>query len=115
MSNKEILQQANEAVSAGDYEDFLSVCTEDTEWTFIGERVLQGKEAVRQYMASTYHTPPQFMVENLIEEGDFVTAVGKISLEDEDGIATHYAYCDVWQFREGKMAKLKAFVIEELR
>jgi ketosteroid isomerase-like protein len=114
MSNKEILQQANEAVSRGDYERFLSFCTEDTEWTFLGERTLQGKEAVKQYMASTYLRPPQFMVESLIAEGESVVAVGKISLEDEDGIATHYSYCDVWQFREGKMAKLKAFVIEEV-
>ena len=86
-------------------------CTEDTEWAFIGDQTLSGKEAVRQYMIKEYVEPPKFMVENLIAEGDFVTAVGKISLKDKNGKTTEYNYCDVWQFSNGKMAALKAFVI----
>ncbi len=113
MSNKEILQQANAAVSRGDYEGFLSFCTEDTEWSFIGDRTLKGKEAVKEYMENTYLEPPKFIVECLIAEGDFVTALGKISLVDEDGLPIHYSYCDVWKFREGKLFELKAFVIED--
>jgi ketosteroid isomerase-like protein len=52
------------------------------------------------------------MVENLIAEGDFVTAVGKISMKDATGKMIHYDYCDVWRFQDGEMAELKAFVIE---
>lgn len=110
--NKATLERANSAISAGDNEEFLSFCTDDTEWTFVGETSLQGKEAVRQYMVKAYVEPPKFMVENLIAEGEFVTAIGKISLKNEDGKIVHYSYCDVWRFREGKMADLKAFVIE---
>jgi uncharacterized protein len=51
LSNKLILENANEAVTKGDYEGFLSFCTDDTLWTFVGEQTLRGKEAVRQYMA----------------------------------------------------------------
>ena len=112
MNNKAILEKANAAITEGDNEGFLSFCTDDTEWRFIGERTLQGKEAIRQYMATAYAEPPKFIVENLIAEGDFVTAVGKISLKNEDGKAVDYNYCDVWRFRDGKMAELKAFVIE---
>ncbi|KGO85093.1 ketosteroid isomerase [Flavobacterium rivuli WB 3.3-2 = DSM 21788] len=113
MSNKAILEKANAAVTAGDNEGFLSFCTDDTKWTFIGDQTLQGKEAVRQYMAKTYIEPPKFMVQNLIEEGDFVTAIGKISMKDEGGKTIKYSYCDVWQFRDGIMHELKAFVIED--
>lgn len=112
MNNKAILEKANAAIAEGDNEGFLSHCTEDTEWVFVGERILKGKEAVRQYMATTYSEPPKFMVENLIAEGDFVTAIGKISLKDENGVITNYSYCDVWRFSDGKMAELKAFVIK---
>lgn len=112
MNNKAILEKANAAVSKGDNEGFLLYCTDDTEWTFVGDRILRGKEAVRQYMAATYLEPPTFMVENLIAEADFVTAIGKISLKNEDGKTIDYAYCDVWRFRDGRMAALKAFVIE---
>lgn len=107
-----VLNEANAAVSRGDYEGFLAFCTEDTDWTFVGDRTLKGKEAVRRYMAETYREPPVFRVERMIAEGDFVTAIGEITLKDEDGKATDYAYCDVWRFRDGRMAELQAFVIE---
>ena len=112
LNNKAILEKANAAVTAGDNEGFLSFCTDDTEWTFVGDKILRGKEAVRQYMATAYVEPPKFMVENLIAEGEFVTAIGKISMKDENGKTVDYSYCDVWRFRDGKMAELKAFVIK---
>ena len=110
--HKAILIAANAAITNGDNEGFLSFCTDDTEWTFVGEQTFKGKEAVRQYMAVAYVEPPKFLVENLIAEGAFVTAIGKISMKNEDGKTVDYSYCDVWRFRDGKMAELKAFVIE---
>ncbi|MFT2008506.1 nuclear transport factor 2 family protein [Pontibacter sp. 13R65] len=94
--NKGILEKANKAITEGDNESFLSFCTDDIEWTFVGDLILRGKEAIWQYMAMVYIEPPKFIVENLISEGDFVTALGKIRLKD----------------RDGKMAELKAFVIK---
>lgn len=111
-NNKSILEKGNAAISNGDNEGFLKYCTEDTKWTFVGEQVLHGKEAVRQWMASIYVKPPKFDVRNLIAENDFVTALGYITMTNEDGVETQYAYCDVWRFRDGKMAELMAFVIE---
>ena len=73
-NNKAILEKANAAITDGDNERFLSLCTEDTDWTFIGDKTLRGKDAVRQWMAKTYLETPKFIVENLIAEGDFVTA-----------------------------------------
>jgi uncharacterized protein len=109
---KTILEQANAAIVRGDHEGFLRFCTEDTEWKFIGDRTLRGKQAVREYMAETYQEPPQFDVHDLIEAGEFVTAIGEITLKDEAGKAVRHAYCDVWRFRDGKLAELRAFVVE---
>ena len=111
LDNKAILEKANAAVTAGDYEGFLFFCTDDTKWEFVGEQTLLGKDAVRQYMADTYTEPPEFDISQVIAEGDFVTALGKISLKNQDGIMVNYTYCDVWRFNDGKMAELKAFVI----
>src|SRR3990170_1518783 len=102
--NKAILERANAAITHGDNEGFLAFCTDDTEWTFVGEKTLRGKEAVRQWMATTYREPPKFVVAHLIAEGDFVTALGNIAMKDEDGGEANYSYCDVWRFRDGKMA-----------
>lgn len=112
MSNKEVLQKANAAIAEGNKEGFLAYCTDDTEWDFIGDKILRGKEAVRQWMAKEYITPPDFTVHHLVAEGDYVTAVGTITSKDEEGNIVHYAYCDVWRFRKGKLAGLKAFVIK---
>ncbi|RYD58973.1 MAG: nuclear transport factor 2 family protein [Sphingobacteriales bacterium] len=111
-NNKKILEEANKAVTNGDNGGFLAYCTDDTIWTFVGDRTLRGKEAVRQYMAEVYAEPPKFDVEQFICDGDFVTAIGKISMKNEQGVVVNYAYCDVWRFEDGKMAELKAFVIE---
>jgi ketosteroid isomerase-like protein len=110
--NKAILQKANAAITKGDNEGFLSYCTEDTKWVFIGDKTLQGKDAVRQYLATAYLEPPKFIVEHLIAEGEFLTAIGTIKMNNEQGKMVNYSYCDVWRFRDGKMAELKAFVIE---
>jgi len=109
--NKAILEEANAAVAQGNYEGFLSFCADDTEWTFVGDRTLKGKAAVRQWMATEYVEPPLNIVANLIAEGDFVTALGDITIKDEDGKAAHYSYCDIWRFRGDKMVELRAFVI----
>jgi uncharacterized protein len=111
-NNKAILEAANAAIAQGNNEGFLSFCADDMEWTFVGDKTLKGKAAVRQYMAETYTEPPKFKVAHLIAEGDFVTALGDITLKDQDGKATHYSYCDVWRFRGGKMVELIAFVIQ---
>jgi uncharacterized protein (TIGR02246 family) len=111
--NKAILLQANAAVLRGDYEGYLSLCTDDTEWVFVGEHTLRGKEAVRAWMATAYQQPPKFDVERLIAEDEFVTALGSIMLPDQaGGPEVKHAYCDVWRFRDGKMAGLQAFVLK---
>ena len=112
--NKAILEKGNAAIAEGNNEGFLSLCADDTEWTFVGDKTLKGKEAVRQWMAATYVEPPKFNVAHLIAEGDFVTAVGDITMKDEDGKAARYSYCDVWRFRGGQIAELRAFVIKSV-
>jgi uncharacterized protein len=114
-NNKAILLEANAAIAEGNYEGFLSFCADDTEWTFVGDKTLKGKEAVRQWMATEYVEPPLNIVAHLIAEGDFVTAVGDLTVKDADGKAVHYSYCDIWLFRDGQIVELKAFVIKTLR
>jgi uncharacterized protein len=110
--DKQILGKANAAIAEGDIEGFLNFCTEDSEWIFVGDRKLKGKDAIRQWMATAYKEPPEFEVHHMIADNDFVAALGEITLKDEEGKAVRHAYCDVWRFRDGKMAGLRAFVIK---
>jgi ketosteroid isomerase-like protein len=110
--HKKTLAWANAALVQGDFEGFLQFCTEDTKWTFVGGRTLRGKQAVRQWMGSAYREPPRFNVHRMIAEGDFLTALGEITLKDESSKQARYAYCDVWRLSEGKLAELHVFVVE---
>ena len=103
--------EANEAISRGDFEGFLVHCTEETVWKFLGDRTLRGKEAVRRWMAENYKEPPKFKVRRLIADGEFLAAVGEITLKDDNGKDADFSYCDVWRFESGRMAELDAFVI----
>ncbi|MBW4624546.1 MAG: nuclear transport factor 2 family protein [Brasilonema octagenarum HA4186-MV1] len=111
-NNKAILAAANAAIAQGNYEGFLSFCADDTKWTFVGDKTLNGKDAVRQWMVTEYVEPPLNIVANLIPEGDVVTALGNITLKDKDGKASDYSYCDIWRFRGDKIVELRAFVIK---
>jgi len=115
MKNASILHQANEFVKKGNYESFLAHCTQDTKWVFVGERILEGKDQVREYMQEFYLEPPVFTVEKTIEDGRYVTVTGEITLKAPNGTYTRYDYCDIWRFEKGKIAELKAFVIEKHR
>jgi uncharacterized protein len=48
----------------------------------------------------------------MIADGDFVAAPGSIQIKNEEGEEETHLYCDVWQFRDGLIAGLKAFVIK---
>ncbi|THU30238.1 nuclear transport factor 2 family protein [Niastella caeni] len=110
--NKAILKMGNAAIAEGNYDFFLSLCTDDTEWTFVGDKTLKGKEAVRQWMATTYLEPPKVTITNLIAENEFLTALGIVTMKDKDGKEINYTYCDVWRLHDGKFVELKAFVIK---
>jgi ketosteroid isomerase-like protein len=110
---KAILLQANAAISRLDFEGFLKFCTDDVKWGMVGDQTIEGKEAVRGWMKETYVEAPEFDVSTLIAEGHLLVAIGEISVKDKHGNVTRSSYCDVWRFRDGKMAELKAYVVEE--
>jgi ketosteroid isomerase-like protein len=39
LNNNTILEKANFAITKGDNEGFLAFCTDDMEWTFVGDKI----------------------------------------------------------------------------
>lgn len=111
MNLKEILNEANACIATGNYEEFLTYCTIDTHWTFVGETTLTGLDEIMDYMKEAYIEPPRFKVDLMMEEENYLTAVGKISILNINSVWVEYEYCDVWRFENGKLAELKAFVV----
>jgi len=113
MDIKTVLLTANKAITEGKYADFLLYCTDHIKWDFVGDRILEGKSAILQYMEETYLEPPIFNIERLNVSGVFLTVTGEISLKNKNGGYDEYYYCDNWEFEDGKMANLKAYVIKK--
>jgi uncharacterized protein len=110
--NKEIVEKVNASFAEGGVEGFLSHCADDVVWTMIGNKTTKGKNAIREWLASMDIEPPKFTVDNIIAEGDFVTAHGAMTMKEKDGKTVPYAYCDIYRFRDGKIAELNSFVIK---
>jgi uncharacterized protein len=112
VNQKAIVAKVNAAFAEGSTEGFLACCAEDVAWTMVGDTTVQGKDAIRQWMASMGPMePPQLTVHNVIAEGDFVTAYGDMTMQDKDGKLVPYAYCDIYRFRGDTIVELRAFVI----
>jgi ketosteroid isomerase-like protein len=63
-------------------------------------------------MDETYVHPPEFDTELMIADGEHVVAIGRITLTDATGKRTTSDYSDAWRLRDGKLAELRAFVVE---
>ena len=113
-NNKEIVEKVNASFAEGGSggEGFLSFCADEVAWTMVGHKTVKGKTAIREWLAAMDIEPPKFTVDNVIAEGDFATAYGDMTMKDKNGKWEPYAYCDIYRFRDGKIAELSSFVIK---
>lgn len=111
-TNRSILEKANAAIRNGNFDGFLSYCTEDICWDMVGGEKFQGRAAVRDWMQKTYVEPPVFDIENSVEEEDRLVVYGKIEVIGANGTPVRSRYCDVWRIRDGRLAELQAYAVE---
>jgi ketosteroid isomerase-like protein len=111
LSKKDVIKEVDAAFARNDVEGFLKFCDDDFVWTMVGSDPVTGKDAIRKWMASGPPEPPDFTANTVVAEGDFVTSVGDMTM-NEKGTVVPYSYCDVWRFRGDKLVELRAFVIK---
>ena len=111
-ANKQIVEQVNTAFQQGNNEGFLSLCTEDVRWNMIGDNIPAGKEAIRKFLENGPAEPPRFSVKNMIAEGSIVMCNGDVTMKNAVNENEEYAYCDVYEIRDGKVAVLTSYVVK---
>jgi uncharacterized protein len=111
--HKETVKNLNAVIRENDLEKFLDFFTDDVQWTKVGDKSADGKEALRQVIASLGDAPPPSRVSFhlMIAEGNDVAAYGNLTVKDEDGITISQDFCDIYRFRGDKIAELIAFDI----
>ena len=112
-TNKKIVEKANALLAESKTEEFLLLCADDVEWSLLAESpsTMKGREAIRAFMASSQGSePPNFNVDKVIAEGEFVVANGDMTMKTKEGETVPYAYCDMYTFSGGKIAELRTFI-----
>jgi uncharacterized protein len=109
---KSIVNKVNEAFTKNNVEAFLALCSNDIEWTMVGDTTVKGKDAIRKWMGSMPAQPPKFTVANIIAEGDHAMAHGDMTMDENDQKAVPYSYCDLYHFRGNEIDQLRSFVIK---
>lgn len=113
VTNKEIVQQVNDAFLTNNIEVFLDHCTDEISWTMVGKPALEGKDAIRAFMGNMEGMdPPKLTLINTIAEGDLVASEGYMEMKNSDGSPYKGAFCDVYQFRDGKIIALKSYIVD---
>lgn len=113
-TNRAIVEKVNAAFSENKPEIFLDYCSDNVEWTMVGDRTFAGKAAIREFMSSMEGmAPPKFTVDEIIEGGDSVACYGDMTMADENGKDTAYSYCDVYRFDSEKIIALRSFCIKQ--
>jgi uncharacterized protein len=107
-----VVEKVNAAFAAGDVEGFLAHCADDVVFTMVGHRRVEGKSAVREWMAHpSSQSPPKFSVQSVIATDDRVVCYGDMTMTEADGTGS-YEYCDVYSFENGKVKELRAYVVK---
>jgi len=109
MSNQAIFIAANKALAEGNYEEFITYCSEDVKWENVGERTFNGKVELFRYISSAYDGIT-FTTESQVKENDIIVELGKIVFE-KDGDSKTSSYCDIWRFKDGMIREVNSFVI----
>jgi ketosteroid isomerase-like protein len=113
MSNKEIVQKVNDAFADNKTGVFLSFCSDDVEWTMVGDKTFKGINAIKEFMSSMEgEEPPTFTVDEIIADGDSVACYGSMKMAGKDGKLADYSFCDIYRFNSGKIVKLQSFIVK---
>ena len=111
--NKETVERVDAAFSANNIEGFLELCAENVKWTILGDRTIEGKNGIRDFVNSMGDMePPVITNKHMIAEMDSVAAHGEMTMKDKTGKAVPYAYCDVYKFQDDKIVELNSYVLK---
>ncbi len=100
-----------DAYSRFDREAILATLTEDVRWDVPGAFHVQGKTAFDEHIVDPYASdPPEITVTRLTEEHGVVIAEGAVRAPRRDGSVVALEFCDVFELRDGKIARLISYL-----
>lgn len=111
-ANKGAVERYMAAYDATDRAAILAELTDDVEWVVPGAFHLRGKpEFEREIDNPAFVGRPEITLSRVIAEGDVVVAEGRVlTTRKNDGVRMTIAFCDVFEMRGGRIAKLTSYL-----
>jgi ketosteroid isomerase-like protein len=110
------VKRLNEAFVTGNTDYIVENLAEDVQWNFVGESVIEGKEAASNMLEPMRDVVAvENAIENIIVQGNNAVIEGTLKTPSENGEEKMYAFCDVYTFdqsSDSKIKKLSAYLIE---
>lgn len=102
---KQVLKDFNVAFARGDVQAILVMLHDEIVWHMIGDRTLQGKEAVAAVLREMQDEEcTELHIHHIITHGSEAALNGTMTMKD----GRRYAFCDVYVFAGfSKSAKIK--------
>lgn len=112
-ANRETVEAYMEGFRRTDRAQILACLTDDVEWHIPAAFSIKGKDAFNGHIVDDgFVEAPAITVTRLIEEGDVVVAEGSVRTKRKDGSALTLVFCDVFEMRAGKVARLTSYLME---
>lgn len=91
----------------------LSCLTDDVEWQIPGAFHVRGKEAFAEHIVDEgFAANPAIAIARLTEGDDVVVAEGSVRTQRKDGTFLNLVFCDVFEMKDGKIARLISYLME---
>ena len=111
--HKPVVEQYIDGFRKGDRAQVLSCLADDVVWTIHGEQTIEGKEAFDREMATgAAYDLPDLVLDDLVEQGETVVAIGHGHLDPPDGDRTAFVFSEVFRFRRDLVRSLDTFHID---
>ena len=112
MTNKATVEEYMDGFRTSDHPRILDCLTDDVEWILPGAFHLRGKAAFEAEIENpAFKGRPAITVTRMTEENGVVVAEGTVVATRADGTVLTLAMCDVFEMREGRIARLTSYLM----
>ena len=110
--NERTVHDYIEGFRRGDHARVLACLTDDIEWVMPGMFQARGLREFENHIVSEGFRPnPDIVITRVIESGDVIVAEGRVRTERTDGAVVNLLFCDVFEMRDGRIAKLTSYLM----
>ncbi|OOQ62045.1 nuclear transport factor 2 family protein [Mucilaginibacter pedocola] len=112
-SIRDIVKSINKAFETNEMDKFVGHCADDVVWNMIGHVLLNGKQAILDFMKDAPAGCEPILHEDVIVvDGNNAACTGSMEMKNPDGSPYKGRFCDVYKFVNGKVQTMDSYIIE---